>query len=552
MKPLKFFLLEPNFLLNLSQFRFRIGILIVITFLFFSCANIVSPTGGKKDETPPKVLKAQPENASTKFLATNIEIEFDEFIQLKKQQNISISPLLDEKLNISLKKKTVIIKLESPLKKNTTYTINFANCISDITESNELKNFTYVFSTGDYVDSLQLNGKILDYKSLEPQENFIVGIYEITGDNDSINHQEKKPDYFSKTDKEGNFKIQNLKSSKFELIAFEDKNSNFLYDPMEKIAFSSDLVKPDTLAKKLLLKSFEPINPNKKITEVRSISKGKIRFFCNFEFDTLIFQPLVNQEKLKPFQLSFIRKDSIFVFHNDFESDSLEFVISDGIAFRDTFKILNRFKKKLVQPKLLKNTIEKDLGKPISIQCNHPILKINKDKILVKIDTNILEEKEWKIKKMNNKLIFSLNQKENNGYQIIFQDSSFKDIYDSFNQADTIKFNTKQASDYGTIILSDCDTMNYLNYFIQLLNDKKEVVLQIPKIQEKIYNIAYLNPKTYYLRIIIDENKNNKLDIGNFETKKQAEKVVYYPKEIKLRANWEIELKMSQIGINNE
>ncbi len=197
-----------------------------------------SLTGGPRDEDPPRLVESVPENYSLNFTGNEIEITFDEFIRLNNvNQELVISPPIGETPNVQLKGKTVLINLmDAELMENTTYTLNFGMAIEDNNEGNELPNFEFVFSTGDYLDSLAVYGQVLNAFDLKPPEDpMIVMLYDTL--EDSIVYREL-PVYIGKTDKEGYFRIQNVRPDTFKLFALKDMNYNLLFDvPNEPIAF---------------------------------------------------------------------------------------------------------------------------------------------------------------------------------------------------------------------------------------------------------------------------------------------------------------------------
>lgn len=206
-----------------------------------------SLTGGERDEDPPEVISSEPENYSVNFEGQEIEITFDEFIQLNNiNQELIISPPLENRPVVRLKNKSILIELENELKENTTYTLNFGEAIKDNNEGNELTNFEFVFSTGDYLDSLSLGGKILRAFDLEfPEEPVNIMLY--TDLSDSVVFREI-PLYIGKSGKEGTYRINNLRADTFKLFALKDVNNNFLFDlPNEQIAFldTSIIVTPE-------------------------------------------------------------------------------------------------------------------------------------------------------------------------------------------------------------------------------------------------------------------------------------------------------------------
>src|SRR5690606_12862639 len=130
-------------------------IIFVLNMIISSCASVQAPTGGPRDTISPKVLKETPQNLSRNFNSDRIEIQFDEFVKLTNEfTEISITPALDIPPVYRVRKQNLQIRFENPLEENTTYTINFGKAVSDVNETNILKNYTYVFATGDQLDSL--------------------------------------------------------------------------------------------------------------------------------------------------------------------------------------------------------------------------------------------------------------------------------------------------------------------------------------------------------------------------------------------------------------
>ena len=225
--------------------------LLLTAFLAQRCANAVAPTGGPKDERPPVVVEAVPENRSVNFVGKKIEITFDEYITLENaNQNVMISPPLSEKPDIKLKNKTVVIKFKENLATNTTYTIDFGTAIKDLHEGNQFKNYVYSFSTGDYIDTLYIAGKVLNASDKKPVENAYVSLYSADRDNLDSLPMTTTPNYITKTDKEGNFRLTGLADQQYLVFALKDANSNLYFDlPNEEVAFLDTLVPASYLQK---------------------------------------------------------------------------------------------------------------------------------------------------------------------------------------------------------------------------------------------------------------------------------------------------------------
>ena len=219
-----------------------------ITLVIVGCANRGTPTGGEIDIEPPIVLKANPPNFSTNFISDEIEIFFNEYIRLNKlQTELIVSPPIDPLPLImpmgSADKLLTISDLDS-LKDDTTYSFHFGESIEDNNERNPLINFRYVFSTGEYIDSLKIKGSVKDAFEREISENINVLLYEIDSlFNDSVVYK-RKPKYVAKVvDTTSQFQIQNVKEGKYLLIALEEENKDYTFQTKEdKIGFSKNFI----------------------------------------------------------------------------------------------------------------------------------------------------------------------------------------------------------------------------------------------------------------------------------------------------------------------
>lgn len=216
----------------------------LIIILTGSCAKIGSPYGGPKDEDPPKIVKAVPSDKTTNFVPQkSITITFDEFIKLEDIFNeLIISPPLDERVIAQVKGTKVVVELPKDVTfDTTTYTISFGNSITDNNEGNILENYTYVFSLKGYLDSMQVEGRIVNSFNHKPsEERFLVMLYQNLNDSAPLL---ERPQYIGRTDKEGYFTIRNIETGTYRLFALQDANSNLIFDlPNETIAFSDSLI----------------------------------------------------------------------------------------------------------------------------------------------------------------------------------------------------------------------------------------------------------------------------------------------------------------------
>ena len=301
-------------------------------FLLCRCANIVSPTGGPKDNKAPVVLEASPENNSTNFKGKTIHITFDEFVTLNNpSNNVLISPPMKKKPTYRTSGKTLIIRFEEPLKPNTTYSIHFGEAIKDLHEGNIFKDYIFNFSTGESIDTLSLRGNVSSASTLTPGEGFLVGLY--ADDNDTLTLDslpyKVKPEYVTTTDNKGNFEFSGLADKEYLIFALKDNNSNMIYDlPNEEIAFSSDLVRPYFIEKQVVKKAITDTVANDSIQQMPADSLIINADSLMVKTDSLVLKDSVFEVKKPDYPtytlFSFIQEDSIQkVFKKELVEDGL-------------------------------------------------------------------------------------------------------------------------------------------------------------------------------------------------------------------------------------
>ncbi len=226
MKKLLPFFLLPLFVLSVS-----------------TCANRgLGPQGGPVDSIPPRMVRSTPLNGALNYQKKQVEIGFDEYIQLDNpSENVIFSPPQKQQPLIEARGKRIRITYQDTIQPNTTYTIDFGNGVQDNNESNPMENFSFSFSTGTNMDSLEVYGTLIDAETLTPLKGVIVGLH--TCQDDSA--FEKLPfTRIGKTNSEGEFTIRNIKEGTYRLYALQDLNRDYIYQPGERIAFYDQPIKP--------------------------------------------------------------------------------------------------------------------------------------------------------------------------------------------------------------------------------------------------------------------------------------------------------------------
>lgn len=215
----------------------------LFTFLLFGCAKMGNPDGGWYDETPPRVVSASPADKGTNVTDRRIYINFDEFIKLDNPtENVVVSPPQIEAPEIKGQGKRISVHLLDSLKPNTTYTVDFSNAISDNNEGNPMGNYTYSFSTGDHIDTLEVSGYVLQAADLEPVKGMLVGLYDDLSDTAFA----RKPMLrVSRTDASGHFVIKGVAQGTYRIYALKDADGDYIRgQKSETMAFSHDLITP--------------------------------------------------------------------------------------------------------------------------------------------------------------------------------------------------------------------------------------------------------------------------------------------------------------------
>ncbi len=208
-----------------------------------ACANIGNPEGGPYDMTPPKLIRSNPPERTVRFNKQRIVLTFDENIQLNNQQeNLIISPPQIKQPKITAVGKNIVLTLQDTLIPNTTYSFNFNEGVVDFTEGNPLEGFTFAFSTGDVLDTMQMSGVMIDARTLEPIQGKLVGVYGSEEPDSAF--RSKSFRYATRTNKEGLFKIMNMADKSYRIYGLSDDDNNFYFSqPQERVAFDSVIYK---------------------------------------------------------------------------------------------------------------------------------------------------------------------------------------------------------------------------------------------------------------------------------------------------------------------
>lgn len=525
--------------------------LMFIISLISSCAIKMNPTGGAKDIEPPKVLNSVPSNFTTNFKDKKIVLSFDEFVQLNDLQNqLLISPLMDPKPEITVAKKNIVIKLSDSLKANTTYTFNFGKAIVDIHESNPLEGYQFVFSTGPILDSLTFSGKVISASNNENANATAVMLYLKTDTMiiDSLVFK-KRPDYVCKTTTDGTFRINNITEGKYTAIALEDKNGNYKCDDSqdEKIGFLNSIIYlPKDSVVNFKIAASE--NPVLRLLKYNRIDKYSVALIFNKGVSNLQFNDALNSTPWKGIQEWSLNRDSVLLFVEDTTNKSIHIALSNGESYYDTLQVKlnssstvnsetfnNKLKIDIKQfPSLSDSTIQ------LKFEANHPLKNVEGVLIVYK-DSTVIDS----IKLNNSKLIgrsFTVSNRwlPNTSYRIKLLPNIVTDIYGLKNDTLISTFSLLNEAQTGILIVKINRPQNNMDFLLQLVNEKMEILKQYDILKETIYKFTYLMPGNYKLRVVHDVNRDKKWTNGNYGLGLQPEPVTV-SESLLIRANWELE-----------
>ena len=529
--------------------RFSLLMLTILTVI--SCARQGSPTGGPKDETPPVFLKADPDT-----LATNVDvnlqeatINFDEYILLKEySKNVVVSPSFQIPPIVTpqaLAKKNISIKFQEPLLPNTTYSFNFGDAIQDFNENNKLSNFQYVFSTGSFIDSLKVTGRVNSSYDFKLPEKILVGLYKVDSTyKDSIILQ-KKPYYIARANDKGEYQLNYLASGKYKLIAFEDKVENVMYDyGKERLAFHNEPIELNA-NQQINLNLFNQ-KPDYRKPEASFKQEGLIVFKTTGATDDVTITPVGKEFKTAYIQ-KFPKQDSINFWFNP----KVDTIV--GRSAKLNFKVQHKDQIDEVSALYSKSNTERKLefkaindqklapNKPFKIQANAPIKSLDLSKIYVFKDTLSIPFK-VSIDTVNaQNLNFAFEKNLDEKFEVNIYPNALTDVLGEKN--DTLAYPIKMGTrgDFGHLKLTLQNTPSK-PFILQFLKTDKDFT-----VIEEIYNPAnknyfefnFIEPGEYLFRLLVDENENGKWDTGDYLSGKQPEPIYLYPEPIKIRAMWD-------------
>jgi len=522
------------------------SLLIFIVLFIFGCAAQQPPQGGPRDQTPPKLVKAIPGNKTRNFAAKQIDLEFDEFIKLTNAyQEISMSPAMEKQPEYSSNKRKLKVEFKDSLQKNTTYVINFGKAIQDVNESNVLKNFTYVFSTGNHIDSLSITGSVTNTLTQEKEKDVLVFLFPVKQD---TLFGKKKPSIFALTDSSGNFALNNLREDDYRIYALKEASPDKIFNRDEElIAFLKKPIHLRSDTSNIQLNLFKQDPEKFRVSEKRFDSDGKLLLVFNKGLTQPAIKVIYPTDIDNRKQVSFSRtKDTASVYLRNMNFDSLRVAIFDKGKAIDTIYQLKRKNESFTRTVTTSYNIGNDSklkpGSNLVITSSIPIENFDQSQITLNEDSVATSDYTLQKDTGNYKLLnLKYRWRETSKYELILNEGALTDIYGDKNKRLTKKFQINKLDNYSqlTVKLTVPDTAKA--YVVELLSEDKKLIQSNPITKNTSLVYKGILAAKYYIRIIYDENKNGKWDSGNVRLKRQPENIWLNEKLITLRPNWEAE-----------
>lgn len=583
---------------SMNKYRLQGLLLSILLIITAACAKVSAPTGGLRDKVPPVVVKSVPDNGAKNFMGKRVEITFNEYVALDNiNEKFMVSPPMKKKPRVFLKGKSVVAEFEDKLKDSTTYTFNFLDAIKDLNEGNVLENFQFVFSTGSVIDSLSVTGNVYNARNLEVPEKTQVLLYSSLADTSVI---KQLPDYISRVDMNGYFRIDNIRSGEYRLYALKDDDNSKNYNRTEEeFAFLDSVIfvsadksyipfVKDTTPKKpappVIKTATQATTPALATPVLKSeyqlslfLAKKKDHYLTGSSRDnkyllSYIFSLPPDSMKVV-FSIPDTGREKYFI-EESRKGDTLKIWLTDSslysqslistilkYPFTDTLGVLgyktDTIPMRFVTPRATRGTkiassalkIENNItggavkpGIRIVFKTESPFVAPDTSLIKFYLVADSIKKKvpyTFLADSLNaGRLIFDTKLVPKKKYLFIADSAAFGNILNERSDSIGISFSARDPESYSkmTLNVKNCSGAS----IIQLLNNTEKVLSAIRIIKDGKIEFPLLENGFYRVRVIYDLNDDGEWTTGDFMTGRQPEPVSYYPGEIEIKTGWDV------------
>lgn len=533
----------------------------------YGCAKQGYPEGGPRDVQPPTCLGAVPSSGALHFDGKQFVLHFDEYFVLKDvENNVIVSPPFKHKPQYSVKGRDLVVTWNDTLRPDMTYLFQFKEAIADFTEGNVLSSVDYAFSTGDIIDSLTLCGRVVDAFSHEAPEK-VCAVYLFDADADDSVISKALPRFNTRTNKSGYFRFANLPQGRYRLVAIDDADRDYHYNPSEAIAFLDTVVSP------AYMPQFEAKGDSAKH---KTLDTAKV--FSRMLYMSLgdaVPQHVVDAKFLqagvaqiitaKPMQEPRLSTGDSVIYHLHPGHDTitlwtlnpqcrvLRLPLWDSTGVDDTLSLRftqKRAKRGTGASKSSQQWVSWSVASPLGF-FQRPALRFSvpvADSIPLRLDSAVaylslpdshLSHYPLLIDSSRLSAVVPVEFKGGEQFQLTFPARRLANIFGESHDTLRISSKVQGPESYGVISIGinapDADAP----VMVQLLSDNKVVDEQRVSAQGTAL-FPNRTPGEYKVRAFVDYNDNGHWDAGNYYQHRQPEPVYYFSKTLKLRQNWEI------------
>ena len=599
----------------MKRFSLFLIALIGLTSLIAACANQgAGPDGGRYDEPPPRIVGMTAPERLQNGKRTKFSLVFNELIKVDNPtEKIIVSPPQIETPEIKVSGRRITVELLDSMRSNTTYTVDFSDAITDNNEGNPLGQYTYIFSTGQTTDTMQMSGYVLNAEDLEPVKGILAGLYQ--QHHDSV-FGKRAFDRVARTDASGFFSIKGVAPDRdYRLYALQDADGDFHFtQPSEMLGFLHndlragafrdtrydtlwvDSVRYDSIRiipythftpDDLVVRAFKiDVNTRHYLKAQRDVPEWFTTFFTGPSRKRPTIQGL-NFDASKAFVVNasagndtltywladttLLRQDTLrfaYTYDNWDDSlaqmlpktDTLELVPKTTFAKRaaNEAKELEKWNKQREkrekrgdfsksQPPMVALQLRADVSsslvpnRNILIQFDQPLQRFDTKKLHLRLKKDsTYHDAPYALDTVpNNILAYRLRAEWRPGqeYQLVIDSAAMTSLYGRVNLATDNKFSIAKLEDFGTVFLSLSNA--HESTVVQLLGSDGKPVAQAPTKNGRA-EFYYVQPGKYYLRCFFDRNGDGKWTTGSWSPRRDPEEVYYFPKEIEVRANWDL------------
>lgn len=509
------------------------------------CAQVREITGGPKDEQGPSFEEASPPMGSVHFSDDRFVMRFNERVQVKRPKGgLLVSPPMDPPPSIAVSgAREVTVSWKGELRPNVTYSFAVGEAIADLAEGNAARGLTYVLSTGDAVDSLEIHGTVTHAFTGAEIEDALVLAYE---EGDSAAFTQGRPAYITRTDKEGRYALTHLPERGLRIAALKDLNGNYRFDlPAEEIAFALGAVMPsassDSTRLSESLRLFQEASTVQRILNSNVTEDRALRMVLALPAERIALRDIAREGGKLTWSAEWSTlRDTVLLWPSDTTAlGDGRYAVSTEAGALDTL----RYRPLRPMPFVLdvKAKAKTGPGKPIRLRASRPLSEVNEKAILLRMDSTEIPFSALRDTSDSRALLIVAKGELPQNASLTLLPKALRDIYDGTN--DTLRFaaGMTPTSAFGTLRLTLEGGEGLCPCIVELLDARGTVVRRaMSAMPGERVSWERIEPGNHSLRLIADTNGNGRWDAGRWAGRRPPERVLLHAEPVNVRAAWDL------------